>query len=51
MNFRYGKFVAFGLLLMVIAGCSKERPLMEQAEIDQNKKVQQHMKENQQGSR
>ena len=47
MNFRYGKFVAFGLLLMVIAGCSKERPLMDQEEIDQNKKAAEHMKESQ----
>ena len=45
MNFKYGKFVAFGFLLLTIAGCSKaggggsNRDLITQDEIEQNKKA------------
>ena len=45
MNFNYGKFMLFGLLLLTIAGCSKaggggsNRSLITQDEIEQNKKA------------
>ena len=45
MNFKYGKFVAFGLLLLTIAGCSKERPTITQDELDQNKETQKRMQQ------
>ncbi len=44
MNFNYGRFVVFGLLLLAIAGCSSNkggsnRDLITQDEIEQNKKA------------
>ena len=44
MNFKYGKFVIFGLLLLTIAGCGgnktgSNRDLITQDEIEQNKKA------------
>lgn len=48
MEIKYGKFLAAGLLLLTIAGCSKERPTLTQDEIQQNKaRMQANEKETQ----
>ena len=44
MNFKNGRFVAFGLLLLTLAGCGgnktgSNRDLITQDEIEQNKKA------------
>ena len=41
MEIKYGKFLAFGLLLLTIAGCSKgSQQTMTQDEFERNRKIQ-----------
>ena len=41
MELKYGKFLAFGLLLLTIAGCSKPKPNLTEDEFKANRDLQQ----------
>lgn len=44
MNFKHGKFLAVGLLMLILAGCSKPQQTMTQDEFERNKQIQQSNK-------